>query len=68
VWPLKEASEGRVRHTYAPGRRVPVEDYLRLQRRFRHLFLPERQKAVLRQIQERVDAYWGEVAAAERLH
>jgi pyruvate ferredoxin oxidoreductase beta subunit len=66
VWPLKEAVQGRVRHTYIPDRRRPVEDYLRTQRRFGHLFAPHRQDAVLARIQEEVDRYWGEVVACAR--
>lgn len=58
IWPLKEAVHGRVRHTYIPDRRRPVEEYLKTQRRFRHLFMPERCDATLRQIQEMVDTYW----------
>jgi pyruvate ferredoxin oxidoreductase beta subunit len=62
VWPLKEAVHGRVRHTYVPPRRRPVEEYLRPQRRFAHLFEPRRQEDVLAAIQRDVDAYWEEVA------
>jgi pyruvate ferredoxin oxidoreductase beta subunit len=65
VWPLKEAAEGRVRHTFIPDRRRPVEEYLSLQRRFRHLFAPPRQEDVLSHIQARVDAYWEDVAQRE---
>lgn len=61
LWPLKEAVHGDVRHTYIPDRRRPVEEYLRLQRRFKHLFVPERQEAILREIQDSVDAYWAQV-------
>lgn len=58
VWPLKEYVDGRVVHTRVPHPRVPVEEYLRLQGRFRHLFEPERREAVLAAIQADVDAYW----------
>jgi pyruvate ferredoxin oxidoreductase beta subunit len=58
VWPLKEAVGGVVRHTYVPNRFRPVEEYLAPQRRFRHLFKPERDEATLAQIQNNVDAYW----------
>ncbi|WP_447974724.1 thiamine pyrophosphate-dependent enzyme [Nitrospira sp. Kam-Ns4a] len=60
LWPLKEAINGQVVHTYVPKRR-PVEEYLRLQQRFRHLFEPERQEATIQHIQEVVDAYWQRV-------
>jgi pyruvate ferredoxin oxidoreductase beta subunit len=57
LWPLKEAIHGLVTHTYTPKRR-PVEEYLKLQGRFRHLFEPTRQEEAIRHIQASVDAYW----------
>jgi pyruvate ferredoxin oxidoreductase beta subunit len=38
-----------------------VEEYLKLQGRFAHLFEPERNEALLAEIQEKVDAYWENV-------
>jgi pyruvate ferredoxin oxidoreductase beta subunit len=64
VWPLKEARDGRVVHTVVPHRRRPIEEYLRGQGRYRHLFEPTRQDAVLQQLQADVDAYWSAAAAA----
>ena len=61
IWPLKEALDGTVRHTLIPNRFRPVEDYLRTQRRFRHLFQPVRQETMLHRIQQRIDAYWAAV-------
>ena len=58
VWPLKEYVDGRIVHTRKPRKRVPVEEYLRMQGRFAHLFEPERNEALLAGIQARVDAYW----------
>ena len=62
VWPLKEYVDGRVVHTKVPSRRVPVEEYLKLQGRFRHLFEPRRNERLLAEIQADVDAYWAGVA------
>jgi pyruvate ferredoxin oxidoreductase beta subunit len=62
VWPLKEYREGEVVHTKPPGSRLPVEEYLKLQGRFAHLFEPERNQCVLDEIQDRVDAYWDRVS------
>ncbi len=62
VWPLKEYIDGRVVHTKVPRERIPVEEYLKTQGRFRHLFEPERNEALLAEIQARVDAYWEGVA------
>lgn len=58
VWPLKEAVGGKVRHTFIPDHLKPVEEYLKTQARFRHLFRPHRQDDTIREIQEGVDAYW----------
>jgi len=61
IWPLKEYVDGRVVHTKVPRERKPLEEYLRLQGRFAHLFEPQRNEAVLAELQVKVDAYWGGV-------
>lgn len=60
VWPLKEVRDGAIVHTVVPHRFKPVEDYLRTQQRYRHLFEPERQDTVLSRLQADVDRYWSE--------
>lgn len=65
IWPLEESIDGAVRHTRIPRRRHPVAEYLELQRRFRHLFHPERHETALAAIQARVDAYWERVHSLE---
>ncbi len=62
IWPLKEYADGHVTHTRAPHDRLPVEDYLSQQGRFRHLFEPRRDVTQLAEIQMAVDAYWSENA------
>jgi pyruvate ferredoxin oxidoreductase beta subunit len=62
LFPLKEAvGDGPAVHTHALARRRPVEEYLRDQGRFRHLFEPVRQEAVIARIQAEVDRYWAQV-------
>ena len=61
VWPLKEYVDGKVVHTRPPRKRVPVEEYLRRQGRFAHLFEPRREQALLAQMQARVDDYWAQL-------
>jgi len=63
VWALKEYVDGKVVHTKIPHPRLPVEEYLKKQGRFNHLFAPERNDALLQEIQGRVDSYW---ATAEK--
>ena len=65
VWPLKEYVDGVVTHTRIPRPRTPVEEYLKRQERYAHLFAPKRNEALLGEIQARVDAYWAKVPGAE---
>ncbi len=61
VWPLKEYVDGKVIHTKLPrprGKRPPVEEYLKRQGRFAHLFGPARNEEILAELQAGVDAYW----------
>ncbi len=58
IFPLKEYVDGELKHTKVPRKRVPVEKYLELQKRFRHLFVPERRDDVIGVIQSNVDRYW----------
>lgn len=58
VWPLKEYVDGRIVHTRISRDRPPVEQYLKTQGRFSHLFKPKRDDALIGEIQARVDAYW----------
>jgi pyruvate ferredoxin oxidoreductase beta subunit len=54
-WPLYEVVDGDYRLTYEPERPVPVETWLRGQKRFAHLLAaPE----LVAEIQNRVDADW----------
>jgi pyruvate ferredoxin oxidoreductase beta subunit len=64
IWPLKEYVDGQVLHTKIPKKRLPVEAYLEKQGRFRHLFTPQKNKALLAEIQARIDRNWQEVEAA----
>ena len=61
IWPLKEYVDGKITHTRIPHPRVPVEEYLKLQGRFKHLFEPDRDDFTIADIQARVDAYWAGV-------
>lgn len=61
VWPLKEYINNKVVHTKIPKQRKPVEEYLKLQGRFKHLFHPQRDEQGIAEIQARVDAYWNGV-------
>jgi pyruvate ferredoxin oxidoreductase beta subunit len=62
-WPLYEVVDGRYRLTYVPETIAPVEDWLRPQKRFSHLFA-EGAAQTLQEIQRRVDDEWQSLLAA----
>ena len=62
IFPLREYADGRITHSRVPHPRLPVEDYLKIQGRFRHLFEPERDEKTITEIQATVDDYWRQVA------
>jgi pyruvate ferredoxin oxidoreductase beta subunit len=55
LYPLVEAQDGELADRVRIRRRVPVEDYLRLQRRFAHLFAPQEDTARIAMIQAIAD-------------
>jgi pyruvate ferredoxin oxidoreductase beta subunit len=61
-WPLYEVVDGGYRLTYEPQKPAPVEDWLAHQKRFAHLLRPEN-RALVEQIQHRVDEDWQALAA-----
>ncbi|HOP30482.1 MAG TPA: thiamine pyrophosphate-dependent enzyme [Spirochaetota bacterium] len=61
TWPLKEYKDEKVTHTKILKERLPVEEYLKLQGRFEHLFIPEKNLTLINRIQATVDQYWKDV-------
>lgn len=61
VWPLFEVVDGKWILNYKPKNKLPVEEYLKLQGRFKHLFKPGNE-ALIAEIQADVDARWEELA------
>jgi pyruvate ferredoxin oxidoreductase beta subunit len=56
LFPLFEAEHGAVTASNKIRRRVPVTEYLKLQKRFQHLFRPEEDTARIARIQAMADA------------
>jgi pyruvate ferredoxin oxidoreductase beta subunit len=56
-WPLYEVVDGEYRLTYEPEEIVPIEEWLRPQKRFAHLLRPENAEHV-EEIQRQVTADW----------
>ena len=60
VWPLYEVIEGRYQLTYEPKNKLPVEEYLKMQGRFAHMFKPGNEW-MIEQVQQEVDRNWEEL-------
>ena len=65
VWPLKESIDGTVRHTVVPRALTPVQEYLKTQDRFEHLFKPAERTEAISAIQNSVNEYWKRASASE---
>ena len=56
-WPMFEVDEGEWKLTYKPKKKLPIEDFLKPQNRFKHLFKPENEH-LLEDIQNDVNNKW----------
>lgn len=56
-WPLFEVDHGKWTLSYEPKKKLPIEDFLRSQGRFKHLFKPGNED-LIRQFQDEVDRRW----------
>jgi pyruvate ferredoxin oxidoreductase beta subunit len=56
-WPLFEVEDGEWNQTIKVRERLPIEEFLKTQGRFKHLFAEEN-AGLLAEIQADVDAYW----------
>ena len=59
-WPLFEVVEGEWRLNYQPKHKLPLEDFLRKQGRFKHLFKPGNEY-LIEAFQAEVDKRWEEL-------
>jgi len=57
VWPLYEVVEGKWILSYQPKNKLPVEEYLKIQGRYKHLFKKGNEELIA-QIQKEVDEQW----------
>ncbi len=59
-WPLFEVINGEWKLSYMPKNKLPIEDFLRPQGRFKHLFKPGNEH-MIEDIQADVDRKWAEL-------
>lgn len=60
VWPMFEVVDGKWILSYKPKDKLPVEEYLKMQGRFKHLFKSGNEHLIA-EIQTDVDARWDEL-------
>ena len=58
IWPLYEVENGVYKITYKPKNKLPVENYLKPQGRFKHIFKPENEH-IIAEYQQAIDTRWG---------
>ena len=65
-WPLYEVIEGRYVINYKPAKKLPVEEFLKPQKRFKHMFKPGNEW-MLEEFQKEVDKRWEELLKLEEI-
>jgi len=65
-WPLYEVEYGAYKITYKPKEKLPVEEFLKTQGRFKHLFKDEN-KNMIKKIQDWVDKRWEDLLLKEKI-
>lgn len=63
-WPLYEVVEGKYKITYKPKNKLPVEEFLKSQLRFKHMFKPGNEWMIA-DVQTELDNRWNELLRLE---
>ena len=65
-WPMYEIVDGVYHITYKPAKKLPVEEFLKPQKRFKHMFKPGNEW-MIEEFQKEVDKRWNELLAKEEM-
>lgn len=65
-WPLFEVVDGVFHISYKPSNKLPIEEFLRPQKRFKHMFKPGNEW-MIKSFQEEVDKRWQELLDLEEI-
>ena len=65
-WPLYEVVDGKYHITFKPGKKLPIEEFLKPQKRFRHMFKPGNEW-MIEEFQKEVDRRWQELLDLEEM-
>ena len=65
-WPLNEVVDGVYKITYKPAKKLPIEEFLKPQKRFKHMFKPGNEW-MIEAFQKEVDERWQELLDLEAM-
>ena len=65
-WPLYEVVDGKYKINYKPAKKLPIEEFLRPQKRFKHMFKPGNEW-MIEEFQKEVDKRWQELLNLEEI-
>ena len=65
-WPLYEVIDGVYKINYKPAKKLPIEEFLKPQKRFRHMFKPGNEW-MIEEFQKEVDSRWQELLDLEEI-
>ena len=65
-WPLYEVVDGVYKITYKPAKKLPIEEFLKPQKRFKHMFKPGNEW-MIEEFQKEVDNRWQELLDLEEM-
>ena len=65
-WPLYEVIDGKYVINYKPAKKLPIEEFLKPQKRFKHMF-KEGNEWMIEEFQKEVDKRWNELLKLEEM-
>ncbi len=65
-WPLYEVENGIYKVNFKPSKKLPIEEFLKPQKRFKHLFKPGNEW-MIKEIQNEVDKKWNYLLKMEEI-
>ena len=65
-WPLYEVVDGKYKITYKPVKKLPVEEFLKPQKRFKHMF-KSGNEWMIEEFQKEVDRRWEDLLKLEEM-
>ena len=65
-WPLYEVVDGVYKINFKPGKKLPVEEFLKTQKRFKHMFKPGNEW-MIEELQKEIDKKWNYLLMMEEI-